>query len=318
MSDALIKIEGLSKFFPVGRSHLLKAVNDISFSIEKGEVLGLVGESGCGKSTVGKTLVRLHEPTAGKVFYQEEDIHSLRGNDSVEYCRKAQMIFQNPYSTLNPRMTVGEIIGEGIKFHLKPSSEELKQRISDLLIMVGLDKNHFSRFPHEFSGGQRQRIGIARALSVNPDFLVCDEPISALDVSIQAQIINLLIDLKEEMDLTYLFISHDLNIIKYISDRIVVMYLGTIMEIDEVKETGENWLHPYSQALISAVPMPDPRTERARKWLPLQGEIPSPIDPPDSCRFYERCPRAMPKCLEEIPKLKEIEKGHFVACRLYD
>lgn len=318
MSEVLLQVDDLQKHFQIGKKQVLKAVDHVSFSIRRGEVLGLVGESGCGKSTIGKTIVRLHKPTAGRVLYGGEDIHQLRGQPSIDFCNKVQMIFQNPYGTLNPRMTVGEIIGEGIKFHQRPPESELKETVHRLLSLVGLDKNHYSRFPHEFSGGQRQRIGIARALSVRPEFVVCDEPISALDVSIQAQIVNLLIDLKQEMGLTYLFISHDLNIIKYISDRIIVMYLGNIVEIAAVGAAGDRWYHPYSQALISSVPIPDPRQEKQRQRIPLQGEIPSPVNPPDYCRFYERCPKASAACKAAQPALREIEPGHFVACHLYD
>ena len=319
MVDTILKVDGLQKYFKVGNRQTLKAVDNVSFEIKQGEILGLVGESGCGKSTIGKTIVRLHKPTGGKILYKGQDINLMKGDVSTNYCTAVQMIFQNPYSTLNPRMTIGDIVGEGIRYYRKDLKEpEIKEKITDLLQMVGLDKNHYSRFPHEFSGGQRQRIGIARALSVNPEFIVCDEPISALDVSIQAQVVNLLLDLKEKMRLTYLFISHDLNIIKYISDRIIVMYLGRIVEIADASEGNIEWLHPYSQALISSAPIPDPRTERLRQRILLEGEIPSPTDPPNYCRFYARCPKAQDCCKNmPVPELKEVSPGHFVACLLH-
>lgn len=317
MDDVLLKIENLKKYFPIGGNKVLKALDGISFNVKRGEVLGLVGESGCGKSTAGKAIVRLHPATEGKIYYDGTDISTLQKKEAIGYCKKVQMIFQNPYGTLNPRMTVGEIIGEGLKFHFHYEKNELQGKIFDLLKMVGLNRDHYSRFPHEFSGGQRQRIGIARALSVSPEFIVCDEPISALDVSIQAQVVNLLIDLKNSMNLTYLFISHDLNIVRYISDRIVVMYLGNVVEIVNVEESN-TWLHPYSQALISSVPVPDPKIERARKRMILQGEIPSPVNTPEYCHFYERCSKASASCKDSIPKLSEVKPNHFVACHLYD
>ena len=296
---------------------MLKAVDDVTFDIYKGETVSLVGESGCGKSTTGRCAIRLYEPTSGNVFYDGKDIMKLSHAEQKEFCRKVQMIFQNPYASLNPRMTVKEIVGEGLRQQKVPS-EEVDKKVEALLATVGLNKDHMSRFPHEFSGGQRQRIGIARALSVDPEFIICDEPISALDVSIQAQVINMLKDLQEKMGLTYLFIAHDLSVVKYISDRVVVMYLGTIVETAETEELYSNTLHPYTKALLSAIPEADPNRAKANQRIPIKGEIPSPINPKNCCRFAERCQYATERCFNEMPKLREIKPGHKAACHLVE
>ncbi|RKD28992.1 ABC transporter ATP-binding protein [Thermohalobacter berrensis] len=310
----LIQVKNLKKYFNVGRGSVLKAVDDISFSIKEGETLGLVGESGCGKSTTGRTIIRLYEATGGEVIFDGMNVHKLNKKEMKKYTREAQMIFQDPYASLNPRMTVADIIGEGIDIHGLYKGKERQKRIYELLEIVGLNREHANRFPHEFSGGQRQRIGIARALAIEPKFIVCDEPISALDVSIQAQVVNLLIDLQKEFGLTYLFIAHDLSMVKHISDRIAVMYLGSIMELTESHELYENPLHPYTKALLSAIPIPDPEVERNRKRIILEGDVPSPIDPPPGCKFQSRCNMCDDICRKETPKLKEVKPGHFVAC----
>lgn len=310
----LIRVEDLCKHFKINKSETLKAVDHVNFEIYKGETVGLVGESGCGKSTTGRCLVKLYEPTKGKVYYDGKDIFAQSKQEAKVFCRQVQMIFQNPYSSLNPRMTVKEIVSEGIAIHEKLSQAQLNDKVEVLLEKVGLNKDHMSRFSHEFSGGQRQRIGIARALSVNPDFIVCDEPISALDVSIQAQVINMLKKLQEELGLTYLFIAHDLSVVKYISDRVIVMYLGTIVEEAKTEDLYDNPTHPYTKALLSAIPPADPDKAKAAKRIPIEGEIPSPINPPDCCRFAERCPHATDICRQQMPKLKEISPGHRVAC----
>lgn len=316
-NNTLVDVKNLKKYFKVGRKSILKAVDNVSFSIAKGETLGLVGESGCGKTTCGRTVIGLYPATDGKVLYNGTEIHSLTGNDKKAFTRKAQIIFQDPYASLNPRMTVGNIIGEGIEIHNLYSNQEKVNRIYELLEMVGLNKEHASRFPHEFSGGQRQRIGIARALAIEPEFIVCDEPISALDVSIQAQIVNLLIKLQKEMKLTYLFIAHDLSMVKHISDRVGVMYLGTLVETTTSTELYANPLHPYTQALLSAIPIPDPKIASEKKRIMLEGEVPSPINPKPGCRFVHRCRYAKPICSEQAPELKKIGENHFVACYLY-
>lgn len=313
----LVEIKNLKKYFNVGRGAVLKAVDNVNLQIREGETVGLVGESGCGKTTLGRTIVRLYEPTAGEVLFEGKNVHKLAGQQLKEFNRKAQMIFQDPYASLNPRMTVRDIIGEGIDIHGLYKNKERTERIYELLSLVGLNKEHANRFPHEFSGGQRQRIGIARALAVEPKFIVCDEPISALDVSIQAQVINLLMELQQKLKLTYLFIAHDLSMVKYVSDRIAVMYLGVIVELATSEDLHKNPLHPYTQALLSAIPIPDPDTERKKKRILLEGDVPSPINPPKGCRFATRCRYAKPICTEEQPELKEVEKNHFVACHLY-
>lgn len=309
----LLSLQDVSKNFNVSGG-ILQAVNHVSFDIKKGETVGLVGESGCGKSTLGRTVMGIYQPTSGKIIYDGKEIHIKSAKDRLKYAKKAQMIFQDPYASLNPRMTVGEIIAEGMEIHHMYDGAKRKERVAELLELVGLNKEFSNRFPHEFSGGQRQRIGIARALAIEPDFVICDEPISALDVSIQSQVINLLIDLQKKLNLTYLFIAHDLDIVRYISDRIVVMYLGHIVEIGESNEVYKHALHPYSQALLSAVPIPDPELEKEKKRIILQGDIPSPIDLPKGCPFAGRCSKVCDKCYEEKPELRELREGHFVAC----
>lgn len=311
--NILVKVDNVSKHFHTAGG-VVKAVNNVSFEIAKGETVGLVGESGCGKSTLGRTLMGIYQPTEGKIYFNNEEINIKKAKDRYKYAKKAQMIFQDPYASLNPRMTVGSIISEGMEIHNMYTPEKRKERVGELLDLVGLNKEYANRFPHEFSGGQRQRIGIARALAIEPEFLICDEPISALDVSIQSQIINLLIDLQKRLGLTYLFIAHDLDIVRYISDRIVVMYLGHVVEIGESDEVYSNALHPYSQALLSAVPIPDPELEREKKRIILEGDIPSPINLPKGCPFAGRCHYAKPECSESMPELKEVSAGHFVAC----
>lgn len=311
----LIQVKNLCKYFHVGRNADLKAVDDVTFDIYKGETVSLVGESGCGKSTTGRCMIRLYEPTSGQVIYDGQDITKLTKQEQKKFCQKVQMIFQNPYASLNPRMTVKEIVGEGLR-ESGMSAKETDAKVEKLLEIVGLNKDHMSRFAHEFSGGQRQRIGIARALSVDPEFIICDEPISALDVSIQAQVINMLKDLQENMGLTYLFIAHDLSVVKYISDRVVVMYLGTIVETAETEELYSNPTHPYTQALLSAIPEADPDKAKSNRRIPIKGEIPSPINPKNCCRFAERCQYATDRCFKEMPPLREIAPGHKVACHL--
>lgn len=315
--EVLLTVDNVKKYFNIGSS-TLKAVDGISFKLYKGETLGLVGESGCGKSTAGRTILRLYEPTAGKVVFKDIDIFSLPKKKLKEMRKQMQIIFQDPYASLNPRMTVEDIIGEPLDIHGIAKGEKRHERIKELLELVGLNEEHASRFPHEFSGGQRQRVGIARALAVEPEFIVCDEPISALDVSIQAQVVNLLKQLQEELGLTYLFIAHDLSMVKYISDRILVMYLGQMMEMADSDELNQNPLHPYTQFLLSAVPIPDPLVEKDRERIKVEGEIPSPIDPPNLCPFCTRCPNVMDKCRKERPEWREIKKEHFIACHLFD
>ena len=311
----LVQVQDVCKYFHVGKNADLKAVDHVSFDIYKGETVGLVGESGCGKSTMGRCMIRLYEPTSGKVLYEGNDITKLSKAEQKEFCKKVQMIFQNPYASLNSRMTVKEIVGEGLKQQGMPQ-KEVDAKVQSLLETVGLNKDHMSRFPHEFSGGQRQRIGIARALSVDPDFIICDEPISALDVSVQAQVINMLKDLQEERGLTYLFIAHDLSVVKYISDRVIVMYLGTVVETAETEELYGNTMHPYTKALLSAIPEADPDKAKANKRIQIKGEIPSPINPKNCCRFAERCQYATDRCFNEMPQLREVKPGHMVACHL--
>ena len=311
----LVQVKNLCKYFHISRKETLKAVDDLSFDIYKGETVSLVGESGCGKSTTGRCMIKLYDPTSGEVLYDGKDIFKMSREEHKGFCKKVQMIFQNPYSSLNPRMTVKEIVGEGLKQHGMPG-KEVDAKVETLLETVGLNKDHMSRFPHEFSGGQRQRIGIARALSVDPEFIICDEPISALDVSIQAQVINMLKELQEKRGLTYLFIAHDLSVVKYISDRVVVMYLGTMVETAETEELYSNPMHPYTQALLSAIPEADPKKARENQRIPIKGEIPSPINPKNCCRFAERCQYATERCFKEMPKLQEVAPGHMVACHL--
>ena len=311
-NNKLVEIQQVSKHFKVSEG-ILKAVNNVNFDIYKGETLGLVGESGCGKSTLGKVLMGIYPPTHGKILYHGKKDIEIKKSTHFEYSKMAQIIFQDPYSSLDPRMTVGSIVEEGMVIHRMYDKKKRQERVYELLELVGLNREHANRFPHEFSGGQRQRIGIARALSIEPEFIVCDEPISALDVSIQSQIINLLHDLQEKLGLTYLFIAHDLNIVKYISDRIAVMYLGNIVELATSDELYEKTLHPYSQALLSAVPIPDPDKEAQKQRQILSGDVPSPINTPKGCPFAGRCPRATDICRQEKPALV-MKQGHLVAC----
>ncbi|AUN18990.1 ATP-binding cassette domain-containing protein [Clostridium botulinum] len=317
-NENLIEVRNLKKYFKVGKDAILKAVDGVSFDIRKGETLGLVGESGCGKTTCGRTILGLYEATEGEVRFEGINIHDFNKKEKREFTKEAQIIFQDPYASLNPRMTVADIIGEGIDIHEIYTGGERLNKIYELLSLVGLNKEHASRFPHEFSGGQRQRIGIARALAIEPKFIVCDEPISALDVSIQAQVVNLLIDLQNKLGLTYLFIAHDLSMVRHISDRVGVMYLGNVVELSNSQELYENPLHPYTKALLSAIPVPDPKLGRDRERIMLHGEVPSPINPKPGCKFAARCKYAKETCKKEKPKLKEIEKDHFVACHLFD
>lgn len=317
-AEPLLQVTGLKKFFHVGGHRTLKAVDNVSFSIARGEVMGLVGESGCGKTTAGRTIVGLYEATDGSVRYKGREITNLPPTEARELTKEMQMIFQDPYASLNPRMTVGDIIGEAIDIHRLASGSARFERIVGLLQTVGMNREHASRFPHEFSGGQRQRIGIARALAVNPSFIIADEPISALDVSIQAQVVNLLEKLKQDFGLTFLFIAHDLSMVKHISDKVGVMYLGKLAETASAVELYAKPLHPYTQALLSAIPIPDPKVERARNRIVLEGDVPSPIDPPPGCRFKSRCPHVMPVCSQVDPPLKEAGPNHRVACHLYE
>jgi oligopeptide transport system ATP-binding protein len=313
---AILEVKDLKKHFRVGRGVYLKAVDGVTLEIQKGETFGLVGESGCGKTTVGRVLVRLYEPSEGEVLFAGEDVHGTGGDEGKLLNRKMQMIFQDPQASLNPRMVVGDIIAEGIDIHhLASSSQERLDRVHELLETVGLNKEHANRFPHEFSGGQRQRIGVARALAVEPEFIVADEPVSALDVSIQAQVINLMKRLQRERDLTYLFISHDLSVVKYVSDRVGVMYLGTMVEMAPSDELYGNPLHPYTQALLSAVPIPDPDVELERERTVLQGDVPSPVNPPSGCHFRTRCPHAVEASAQVDPPWREVSPGHWIqAC----
>ena len=311
----LLEVEGLKKYFQVGKGQTLKAVDDISFQIKKGQTLGLVGESGCGKTTVGRTLLRIYEPDAGKILFDGKDISRVSKKEAKELTRRMQMVFQDPYASLNPFFTVGEIVEEGMKIHKMYHSEtERMERVYELLEMVGLNKDHANRFPHEFSGGQRQRVGIARALALNPEFIVCDVPISALDVSIQAQVVNMLMKFQEEMDLTYLFIAHDLSMVRHIADQTAVMYLGTMVEYGSTRDVYEHPVHPYTRGLLSAVPVADPDYEKAHNRIPMDGEVPSPINPKPGCRFCARCRKATAQCHEETPKLRDVGGGHMAAC----
>jgi oligopeptide transport system ATP-binding protein len=322
-NGALVQVRGLKKYFPITQGIIIqrkvadvKAVDGLDFEIQKGETLGLVGESGCGKSTTGRAILQLYRPTAGSVIFQGKDLVKLQGEDLRKMRRNMQMIFQDPYASLNPRMTVGDIIGEPLEVHNIAKGKEKKERVQELLQTVGLNPYFVNRYPHEFSGGQRQRIGIARALAVQPDFIVCDEPISALDVSIQAQIINLLEELQTKFNLTYLFIAHDLSVVRHISDRIAVMYLGKIVELTDRDTLYKNPLHPYTKALLSAVPIPDPVVEEKRERIILTGDVPSPVKPPSGCRFHTRCPIAIDKCKSVDPDFRDAAGGHWVACHL--
>lgn len=315
VGEVILEVKNLKKHFSIDRRSILSAVDDVSFTIKKGETLGLVGETGCGKTTCGRTCIGLYDKTDGEVLYKGENVHELKGKDRKEFTKQVQIIFQNPYSSLDPKMKVGDIVLEGSDNHnMAKDKKERHKKICELLNLVGLNSEYANRYVHEFSGGQRQRIGIARALAVEPEFIVCDEPISALDVSIQAQIVNLLIKLQKERDLTYLFISHDLSMVKHISDRIAVMYLGTIVELTSSKELYKNPTHPYTKALLSAIPIPDPIIESSRERIQLKGDIPSPINLSVGCRFKKRCHYATNICEKETPLLKEVEPDHFVAC----
>ncbi|MDR0896578.1 MAG: ABC transporter ATP-binding protein [Oscillospiraceae bacterium] len=314
--NVLIRTEGLSKYFKVSGGRTLRAVKDVNLFIRRGETLGLVGESGCGKSTLGRTMIGIYPPTKGKLYYNGQELNLTKKQDRFAFAKKAQIVFQDPYASLDPRMTVGSIIEEGMIIHGMYDAEGRRKRVIELLDIVGLNREHASRFPHEFSGGQRQRIGIARALGVEPEFIVCDEPISALDVSIQAQVINLLHDLQQRMQLTYLFIAHDLNIVRYISDRIAVMYLGSVVELAGSAEIYAAPMHPYSKALLSAVPVPDPDMEQQKKRQIIEGDVPSPIGKKPGCSFAGRCPLTCDRCRAEAPQLRELAPDHFVACHL--
>lgn len=320
-NNVILHVEGLKKHFPIMRGLFIKravghvkAVDGISFDVYHGETLGLVGESGCGKSTTGRVILQLYRPTAGKVIFDGKDLTELKGEDLRRLRPRLQMIFQDPYASLNPRMTVGELISEPMIIHTNKTRTERNDRVKELLELVGLNPKFDRRYPHEFSGGQRQRIGVARAMSLNPEFIVCDEPISALDVSVQAQVVNLLEELQEQLGLTYLFIAHDLSMVRHISTRVAVMYLGKLMEMASREELYESPLHPYTQALLSAVPVPDPVVEEQRKRIILEGDVPSPVDPPPGCVFNTRCPLAIDICRKEIPEWREIRAKHLVAC----
>lgn len=314
--EPMLTVTRLCKYFDIKGGSTLKAVDNVSFEIKPGEIMGLVGESGCGKTTLGRTIKHLYIPTSGSIQFQGVEVDHQNRQYMKEFARNAQMIFQDPYSSLDPRMTVAEIIAEGMEIHKLYSPQERRNRVIELLELVGLNSEHANRFPSEFSGGQRQRVGIARALAVNPQFIVCDEPISALDVSIQAQIVNLFKDLRQRLNLTYLFIAHDLSMVKYISDRVVVMYLGKIVEISNSNDIYRNPLHPYTEFLLASIPIPDPRIEATRKHIIASGEMPSPIDLPPGCSFKPRCRYACEECSSKMPELIEVEPGHFTTCTM--
>jgi len=319
-NEILVRVENLKKYFPITRGvfqrHVgdIKAVDGISFFVRRSETLGLVGESGCGKTTTGRTLLQLYRPTEGQVYFEGQELSVMKGEQLRRMRRRMQMIFQDPYASLNPRMTVGSIVGEPLEVHNIAKGKEKRERVQELLRLVGLNPYFINRYPHEFSGGQRQRIGVARALALNPDFIVCDEPVSSVDVSIQAQIVNLLEDLQAQFGMAYLFIAHDLSMVRHISDRVAVMYLGKIVELTSRGELYSNPLHPYTQSLLSAVPIPDPVVEERRQRIILEGDVPSPANPPEGCNFNTRCPVVMDVCHEEDPEFKEVSSGHGVAC----
>ncbi|GAB4449104.1 MAG: dipeptide ABC transporter ATP-binding protein [Anaerolineales bacterium] len=319
-NEVLLRVEDLKMHFPIYRGVFqrqvgaVRAVDGITFDVYRGETLGLVGESGCGKSTAGRTILQLYKPTSGNVHFEGKDLVKLKGEELRQMRRKMQMIFQDPYASLNPRMTVGQLVGEPLMVHNVATGAEINDRVAHLLELVNLNPAFASRYPHEFSGGQRQRIGVARALALQPSFIICDEPISALDVSIQAQVVNLLEELQEKFNLTYLFIAHDLSMVRHISKRVAVMYLGVFVELADRDELYANPLHPYTQALLSAVPIPDPVADAKRKRTILEGDVPSPANPPSGCRFRTRCPIAQPRCAEARPEFRELKPGHFVAC----
>ena len=321
-TDVLLKVEDLKMHFPIYRGVFqrqvgaVRAVDGISFDVYRGETLGLVGESGCGKSTTGRTILQLYKPTEGQIHFEGADLVTLHGEEMRRMRRKMQMIFQDPYASLNPRMTVEQIVGEPLMVHNVATGKEIEERVKHLLELVGLNPAFSTRYPHEFSGGQRQRVGVARALALQPSFIICDEPISALDVSIQAQVVNLLEELQEQFNLTYLFIAHDLSMVRHISKRVAVMYLGVIVELTDREELYRSPLHPYTQALLSAVPIPDPVMDAQRKRTILEGDVPSPVNPPSGCRFRTRCPIAQELCAESRPEFREVKPGHFVACHL--
>ena len=317
--DIILQTENLKKYFRIRRGRVVKAVDDVSIEVERGKTLGLVGESGCGKSTLGRTIIRIYDPTEGRVILNGKDVSGKSTKRfRQDLARSVQMIFQDPYACLNPRMTVNDLIAEGwdLNHEIHYSAAERREKALELLNIVGLNEEHANRFPHEFSGGQRQRIGIARALSMNPELIICDEPISALDVSIQAQVMNLLLDLQRKQNLSYIFIAHDLSMVRYISDTVAVMYLGSIVEYADNRELYEHPQHPYNKALFSAIPVANPAAEKKRQRIKLVGEIPSPINAPKGCKFCTRCPHATPRCFEEVPQLKECAPGHKVACHL--
>ena len=317
--EVLLSVKHLKKYFNVGRGSVLKAVDDVSFDIYKGETLGMVGESGCGKTTCGRVCIGLYGKTDGQVLYRGKDVHAITGKDRHAFKKDVQMVFQDPYGSLDPRMTVAEIIAEGLDIHhIAKTTHDRQERIYELLELVGLNREHANRYPHQFSGGQRQRIGIARALVMEPKLVIADEPISALDVSIQSQVVNMLEDMQQDLGLTYLFIAHDLSVVRHISSRIGVMYLGSMVELAESYELNKNPLHPYTKTLLSAVPVPDPEVSRSRQRIVLEGDIPSPMNPPSGCRFHTRCPYATEKCAQCAPEFKEHAPGHWAACHLLD
>jgi oligopeptide transport system ATP-binding protein len=319
-NEILVRVENLKKYFPITRGvfqkHVgdIKAVDGVSFFVRRSETLGLVGESGCGKTTTGRTLLQLYRPTAGHAYFEGQDLSTMKGEDLRHMRRRMQMIFQDPYASLNPRMTIGSIVGEPLEVHNIAKGKEKRERVQELLRLVGLNPYFINRYPHEFSGGQRQRVGVARALALNPDFIVCDEPVSSVDVSIQAQIVNLLEDLQEKFGMAYLFIAHDLSMVRHISSRVAVMYLGKIVELTTRDELYDNPLHPYTQALLSAVPIPDPVVEERRQRIILEGDVPSPANPPEGCNFSTRCPAVMDICKKEDPEFKEVGGEHWAAC----